>query len=279
MSHFLSPENVNEKRHEPTTIVFDCRFDLADSKAGQYAYDKEHIPGAIYLNLKKDLACPVTTHGGRHPLPETEAFVEKMSACGVTNGKTVIAYDDQGGAMAARLWWLLRYHGFDDVYILNGGFDRWKRAGYPVSTAIPTLERASFVPSIRDEMVVSMEYVKQKLEQEKVTIIDSRAPERYRGEAEPIDPVAGHIPNAINRFWKDNIDTETNQWLSPERLTARFEDLKDHNADEIIVYCGSGVTGSANVLALTEGSIPNVTLYSGSWSDWISYPDNPIETE
>jgi thiosulfate/3-mercaptopyruvate sulfurtransferase len=288
MRHIVSPEWLYAKWRDGEVVVIDCRFALGQPQSGYEAYILEHIPGARYADLEKDLSAPKREDGreGRHPLPDAEAFANKLTKLGITNDKTVVAYDEQGGAMASRLWWLLTYMGHDDVFVLNGGFPAWKQAGYPTvsGTADPRVEEhaeagAPFVPNVRREMVVTAEDITRKrrqLEEGSVVLVDSREDARYRGIAEPIDKVAGHIPGARHWFWKANLDAE-GRFRSVKDLMKRFEPLQ--GAEEIIVYCGSGVTACPNVLSLQEVGFTNVKLYAGSWSDWISDASRPVAKE
>ncbi|MCZ8522937.1 MULTISPECIES: sulfurtransferase [Paenibacillus] len=275
MKHVVSGEWLFEHGTDDRMILVDCRFALGQPHSGRSAYERDHIPGAHYLDLEADLSAPVTDHGGRHPLPDVEALSRKFGEIGIHSGSVVIAYDDQGGAMASRLWWLLTYLGHDRVCILDGGYSRWKEAGYPVTDEPPAVHPAEFTPRIRSELLVDMEGVKARIGRPGTVLIDSREERRYLGIEEPIDKAAGHIPGAVNYFWKDSLTAEGG-WKSPELQGERFADLA--GAEEIVVYCGSGVTACPNVLALSEAGLKNVKLYAGSWSDWISYGENPVAT-
>ncbi|RKN85780.1 sulfurtransferase [Paenibacillus ginsengarvi] len=275
MSAIVDFDWLAERLGDADVVVADCRFALGQPATGSDAYAEGHIPGAVYMDLERDLSGSITTHGGRHPLPDMADFAKVAAGAGIDSSKTVVVYDDQGGAMASRLWWMLRYAGHDKVKLLSGGFSAWKAAGYPVTAEVPAPAASEFRVSIQPDMLLSMEDVKARLGRPGTTLIDSRERPRYLGETEPIDPVAGHIPGAINRFWKEALD-ESGRWKQPSGQTARFVDL-DPNS-EIVVYCGSGVTACPNVLALTEAGFPNVKLYGGSWSDWISYEENPVAT-
>ncbi|MBO8173057.1 MAG: sulfurtransferase [Bacillaceae bacterium] len=256
--------------------VVDCRFELSDPEAGLEAYRMGHIPGAVYFDLEKDLSAEPGEHGGRHPLPDPDEFAAKLGKAGIDSQITVVAYDDQGGMVASRLWWMLRYLGHEKVYVMDGSFSRWKQTGYPVSADIPTYRAASFTPQLRSDMAVDINQVKERKDRPGTVLIDSRDNRRYRGEVEPIDPVAGHIPGAINHFWKESLN-EDGTWKSPAEQKERFKLL--NQADEILVYCGSGVSACPNILALDEAGFQNVKLYVGSWSDWSSYQDNPVERD
>ncbi|MEB3101879.1 sulfurtransferase [Ferviditalea candida] len=268
-------EWLAQRLGEPDVVVADCRFNLGNPNEGKQAYQAGHIPGAIFFDLEEDLSSPVGVHGGRHPLPDLETFIRKLGMRGIGGETTVVAYDDQGGTMASRLWWMLQFLGHDRVYVLERGFSAWKSAGYPVTIDLPELREREFTGSARTDMLASMEEVKALSMRPEAALIDSREAGRYKGLFEPIDPVAGHIPGALNYFWKDNL-REDGTWKSPEELRRRFVGLSD--SEEIAVYCGSGVSACPNVLALREAGFRNVKLYAGSWSDWISYPDNRIAT-
>lgn len=273
MNAIVSMKWLLARLYEPDLVIADCRFQLGKPDAGREAYEAGHIPGAVYLDLERDLSGPVGEHGGRHPLPDVEALAARLAAAGISNESRVVAYDDQGGAMASRLWWLLRYLGHDNVFVLDEGFGAWSREGYPVDSETRTVVPARFEPRVRPDMLADVEEVRLKRGQPGVILIDSRESPRYRGEVEPIDRVAGHIPGAINRFWADSRDPD-GKWRDPAAQSVRFADLPP--SDEIIVYCGSGVTATPNVLALEAAGFERVKLYAGSWSDWISYLGNPV---
>lgn len=282
MRHIVSPAKGFAKWESRGATFVDCRFTLGQPHAGKDAYMTEHIPGAYYLDLEKDLSAPkrIDGAGGRHPLPDADALAEALTRIGVTEDRPVIAYDDQGGAMASRLWWLLAYLGHDEAYVLDGGFSAWKRAGYPTASGNEALpgEGARFSPKRRQDWLVTAEDIlarRERMAEGRVIVLDSREDARYRGTAEPIDRVAGHIPGARHSFWKANLDAE-GRFRSVKELMDRFEPLQ--GAEEIIVYCGSGVTACPNVLALREAGFTNVKLYAGSWSDWISDASRPIAT-
>jgi thiosulfate/3-mercaptopyruvate sulfurtransferase len=288
MRHIVSPERLYAKWRDGEAVIIDCRFLLGQPQAGYDAYVAEHIPGARYLNLEEDLSAPKQQDGagGRHPLPEIGVFSKRMTRLGITSGTMVAAYDDQGGAMASRLWWLLAYTGHDEAYVLDGGFAAWKQAGYPTVSGpadpkvhpSPSGAAEEYIPIVRDDWVVTADGVAARqgaIEAGRVILLDSREEARYRGIAEPIDKAAGHIPGAKHSFWKANLDAE-GRFRPVKEQMKRFEHLQ--GAEEIIVYCGSGVTACPNVLALREVGFTNVKLYAGSWSDWISDASRPIAT-
>ncbi|MEI4830544.1 sulfurtransferase [Bacillus sp. FJAT-53711] len=273
----VTVEWLHEHIQDEHVRIIDCRFDLANPNWGREQYNEAHILGALYFDLDKDLSSPITQHGGRHPLPNIEAFVQKLSRAGIDERTTVVAYDSQGGAMASRLWWLLTYLGHDKVYVLNGGFPAWKEQKFEVTNDIPVFVSKTFVPSIQHDIVVTMAELQEKInKQADITLIDSREPRRYEGLEEPVDKVAGHIPTAQNYFWKDGV-TDFGAFKGQSEQEERFIHLDKKK--ETIVYCGSGVTACPNVLALKMAGFTNVKLYAGSWSDWISYPENSIVKE
>ena len=267
-SPVISPEQLANLNHI-AIVWIDCRFSLADPQLGQHQYQEGHIPGAYFLDLNQDLSGPVLPHGGRHPLPDWSLLAAKLNRMGITAETLVVAYDDSRLAFAARLWWLLRYMGHDQAAVLDGGYAAYKALGLPVAADIPPDQPGSFVPHIQRDWVVNLQEVQLRQQNPAAAIVDSRESERYRGEIEPIDPVAGHIPGALNYPWQ-NVTDESGRLRSAQDLKLYWSDLAA--AQEIIVYCGSGVTACVNLLALAAAQIPTGHLYSGSWSDWCSYP-------
>jgi thiosulfate/3-mercaptopyruvate sulfurtransferase len=253
----------------PDLMVIDCRFQLNDPDLGYQQYLANHIENAVYLDLDRDLSAPIAPHGGRHPLPNPQTIAAKLSSLGVISGQThVIAYDASRFAFASRLWWLLRYLGHERVSILDGGWQNWLNAGYPVSNQIPVPKTGSFLPQVQQDWVVTIEEVKRQKEQGGVVLIDARESDRYRGEREPIDPIAGHIEGALNYPWLEVTDSQG--FSQPQDLqTQRWQERQGDR--EIILYCGSGVTACVNIFSLTLAGYENVKLYSGGWSDWCSY--------
>lgn len=277
----VSVEWVAERLGRPDIVIADCRFDLADAEAGRKAYERDHIPGAIYFDLERDLSRPATAShadpmsmGGRHPLPTVEHMVALFGAAGIGDGVTVVCYDDQKGGMAGRLWWMLRYLGHQRAALLDGGYTAWRAAGKPVAAEVPQPVPRTFVPRLQPHMLATMDEVRSASAARRGIIIDSRAPERYRGEVEPLDPVAGHIPGAVNLPWQGNVGPD-GLMLDTHALSQRFASVMD-NKEGVIVHCGSGVTGCLNVLALERAGVSGVKLYVGGWSEWCSHPDNPV---
>jgi thiosulfate/3-mercaptopyruvate sulfurtransferase len=270
--NLVSVQWLSEHAGDPDLVIVDCRFDLSKPSQGFTDYLQSHIPGALYFHLEHDLSAPKSQHGGRHPLPDIESLVRLFSSAGIHEQTMVIAYDEQDLAMAARLWWLLRYLGHEKAAVLDGGFAAWRRAGLAVTDEVPTPTASTFNAKLRPDMLVTVEQVKTRDAQ--TALLDSRAGERYRGEVEPLDPKAGHIPGALHYFYKENLNPD-GTLRTPAELKQRFAPLDEKK--EIIVYCGSGVTACVNVLALYEAGRTDAKLYAGSWSDWCSF-NLPVAT-
>ncbi|MBW4473186.1 MAG: sulfurtransferase [Stenomitos rutilans HA7619-LM2] len=264
-----------EHLNDPHVAIADCRFSLMQPALGREQYQAGHIPGAVYLDLNQDLSNPVGEHGGRHPLPDVAQLSKKLSAMGVDSTPEaqtlVVAYDDSRLAFASRLWWLLRYLGHDRVTVLDGGFAGWKAVGYSVTQAVSAPKAGAFVPQLRSDLVVGIGDVKTRKASPEVMLVDSREAERYRGDHEPIDPIAGHIPGAVNYPWQGVTDAD-GYVLPVETQRHRWHDLEA--AHELLVYCGSGVTACVNLLSLELADIHTGKLYAGSWSDWCSYEED-----
>jgi thiosulfate/3-mercaptopyruvate sulfurtransferase len=249
--------------------IIDCRFALGDADLGRQQYENGHIPGAYYLDLNRDLSSPAQIHGGRHPLPDDRVLGGKLAAMGINSDTLVVAYDDSRFAFAARLWWLLRYYGHDRVAILDGGYSNWVKAGYAVTADLPEKSTlGNFQPQIQSDWIVDIERVKAIQHSPAHILIDSREPDRYHGKTEPIDPVAGHIPSAVNYPWQD-VSTPEGFALPIEVQQQRWMAISPDL--EPIVYCGSGVTACVNLFSLHLAGIEPAKLYPGSWSDWCSY--------
>jgi len=268
-STLVSAESLHQQLNHPDWIIIDCRFSLADTEAGAKAYRHGHIPNARYAHLDKDLSSAITDFTGRHPLPNFALLAKKLGDWGVTNTSQVVVYDDAGGAFAGRLWWLLRCMGHDKVAVLNGGIKQWQKQGLPVTTTLPTVKPATFRPYLNDVAWLNAVQVQNSLAQKTICLIDARTPERYRGKQEPIDPVAGHIPGALNRAFQLNLDSN-GLFLSAEQLREQFNQLIGTTVPEQVVhYCGSGVTACHNLLAMEYAGLTGSKLYAGSWSEWI----------
>lgn len=275
MTNLISVERLKKRlaNGQGNTVIVDVRFKLDDEDAGRKMYLEDHLPGAVYLDLNRDLSGKVGKHGGSHPLPDMPTFAEKLGNIGIDEETTVVVYDQGNEMYAARFWWLLEALGHKKVYILEGGYKRWVEEGNEVSRELPDLQEKEFKGEFDEEKIVDMKTVREKLHSNTV-IIDSRTKERYLGDYEPLYSKAGHIPGAKNYPWQAVL-SEDGKWLKGKALQKHFSDLdKD---DEIIVSCGSGVSACVNILALKAAGYENVRLYPGSFSDWISYDENEIE--
>ena len=259
---------------ETNLLICDCRFDLHKLSAGSEAYSAGHIPGAIYIDLDKDLSDTKNGTNGRHPLPTLENWAKTKQRLGIDSALHVIAYDGQGSAFASRLWWMLRATGHHKVQVLDGGFESWKGA---VSTVKRVPTPLHIQPETRKyEGLVLADAVLKNLASHSQTILDARAPDRFHGQNETLDSAGGHIPGAINRFFKDNL--ESGEFKSPEMLRNEFSALLGNiQASDVIHQCGSGVTACHNLLAMESAGLGSSLLYAGSWSEWCSDPTRPIE--
>jgi thiosulfate/3-mercaptopyruvate sulfurtransferase len=277
MSNLVSPEWVDSKIRDKNTVIFDCRFSMADPEIGFELYKKDHIEGAFFADLDQHLSGTITTHGGRHPLPSVNILSQFLSSCGVDSEKIVIAYDDQSGIMAARFWWLMKYAGLNQVYVMQGGYKHYKEKGYAVSSKLPTQKSSEIKLDFNKNMIITRDELVKAVQQKDKLLIDAREPNRFKGIAEPIDPVAGHIPTAINVPWESHFN-KPGWWKDKEDLTNLYKDQLVDNKTRV-VYCGSGVTACVNAFAMSEAGLELPILYAGSWSDWISYNDHEIETD
>jgi thiosulfate/3-mercaptopyruvate sulfurtransferase len=273
---FIDPDAlINQLGHE-NLVIIDCRFDLMDPTWGYQDYRKNHIPNAIYADLDKDLSGRVTEDTGRHPLPEPEKFIETCSNWGIDEHKQVVVYDTTSGSFASRLWWMLKYFGHKNVAILNGGFSTWQRYGFPQESGHVKNQTSKFTGSPNPELMKTTSQMETIIFQSNYTIIDARSKERYLGVLEPIDKVAGHIPNAINFFHQNNLDPDGNL-LPIELLQEQYNKLLEGKNDTSkIVYCGSGVTSCLNFAVMQHIGLTLIYLYLGSWSQWIRNPNHPI---
>lgn len=258
-------------------VVLDCSFDLTNSQAGRKSHAAGHIPGALHVDLDQTLSSAKTGRNGRHPLPSREDFARAMADLGLDDSTPVVACDNAGGMYAARLWWMLRWVGHAPVSVLDGGIAAWKAAGLPLSSeAPPTRERGGF--SVRPSLVQTIDYagVKANLQSQQRLVLDARAPDRFRGENETLDPIGGHIPGARNRLFRDNLGPD-GRFKRPDQLREEFDALtQGRPAAQIVNQCGSGVTACHNLLAMEVAGLPGAALYPGSWSEWCAQPDAPI---
>ncbi len=269
----IDAPSLHKVLSDPALIVIDARFNLMDVDEGRTAYLEAHIPGAAYVHLDDDLSGPPLTDRGRHPLPSPESLAALFSRLGVGPASQVVAYDQRDGMVAARLWWLLRYMGHDAAAVLDGGFKAWTTAGYPTVSGSEARAAAIFRGEPRRDWLVTVDQIPAVHR-----LVDARDPRRYRGEHEPLDAVAGHIPGAVNHFYGDNLDDE-GRFLPPEALARRFADtLAGARAQDTVYYCGSGVTACHDLLAACHAGLGPGRLYAGSWSEWCSEPERPVAT-
>ncbi|MEO8630511.1 MAG: sulfurtransferase [Betaproteobacteria bacterium] len=273
----ISADQLNPHLNDANWVIFDCRHDLMKPDAGAQAYAQSHVPGARFAHTDHDLAAPKNGRNGRHPLPEPERFTEWLGRNGVDASKQVICYDSAAGSSATRLWWMLRWLGHDAVAVLDGGWEAWLRESLPVTAELPNIKPATFTARPREAMV-DANYVREHLNQSEMVLVDARSAERFRGETEPVDPVAGHIPGARNRLYKDNLGPD-GRFKSPGVLKREFEILLQTASPSRVVHqCGSGISACHNVLAMEIAELPGSRLYPGSWSEWIADSSRPIAT-
>jgi len=274
-STVLKADTLAAHLEDPEWVILDCRFNLDDTSAGQASYLQAHIPGAVYVHLDEDLSDTPSPQQGRHPLPDVEHLARTFGGLGIHSGTQVVAYDLP---FAARAWWLLRYLGHNAVCVLDGGIQSWLKADLPTRQGEETNQPVRFKPSPQNHLITSMDDILQSLSSpDTLHLIDSRSPERYRGEHEPRDPVAARIPGAANHFWGNNLMPD-GFLKRPEQIKIALETaLGNHSVDQSTVYCGSGVTAAVNALAFEYAGLGPVRLYPGSWSQWCSNPERPIE--
>lgn len=274
MKNIVSAEWLVENLDKEGVIVLDARSELGNPSYGSDAYKEGHIEGAVYVSVEDILTGEVKKHGGRHPLPDMNEFAVNINKLGVDDKSSVIVYDDGDLSMAGRLWWMLKLIGKEDVRLLGGGIKKWIEKGYPLSkTAAYPKPGETLTVKMAPGIEASIEEVREALKDPKAVVIDSRTAERFRGEVEPIDKIAGHIPGAVNYPWTDL--TEGGRVPDIDELVGRFESLKGY--DQLIVHCGSGITGTVNALFMEEVGL-KARLYVGGWSDWITYPENEVAT-
>ncbi len=275
----IDVHTLHRHHRDPDWRVIDARFSLADPGQGAREYGEGHVPGATYAHLDDDLSGPIIRgETGRHPLPSVDRAVEVFSGWGIDDSVQVVVYDSASGSVAARLWWMLRWLGHDAVAVLDGGWPAWTGAGMAVSRDVPEWTPGNFTPNVRTHLVTDVEGVDKYRNDGDWAVLDARTPERFRGEQEPIDPVAGHIPGARCATFDGNLG-EDGRFLSPEDLRRRFEGLFGGvPADRAVNYCGSGVSACHNLLAIAHAGLGDAVLYPGSWSEWITGEDRPIGT-
>ena len=276
-NNLVTTEELAKHLDDPGWIVFDVRHDLADTEKGRRAYTAGHIPGAYFLHLDQNLSGTKTGRNGRHPMPDLATFAAKMNERGVGPGKQVVVYDDLGGNFAVRLWWMLKWLGHDRVAILDGEWPAWEKEGRPTTTVVPQPRKGSFTARPQLGATVDSAFLERFHDDPSIRLVDARAPERFLGLKEPIDPVPGHIPGAVNRFWQSNLNPD-GRFKSAQELRREFEALLAGARPESVVHtCGSGVTACHNMLAMAVAGLPVGRLYPGSWSEWCSDPTRPVD--
>jgi thiosulfate/3-mercaptopyruvate sulfurtransferase len=273
----ISTETLASHLADPSWLIADCRYNLTDEQWGHPQYVACHIPGAVFVNLAHDLAGERTGTNGRHPLPSPEVMAGTFGRLGISTGTQVVAYDQDAGPYASRLWWMLRYLGHDAVAVLDGGWAKWIREGRPVHSGEEARAPARFTPRLRKEMRITVDEAAKRVGDPGVLFIDARSPERFEGRPDPLDNVSGHVPGARNRFYKNNLE-DAGTLRPADALRADFERvLGDRSADQVVMYCGSGITACQNLLAMEHAGFRGMKLFAGSWSEWEADPTRPIE--
>lgn len=283
MTHttLISTTELTKHLDDPDWAIVDCRFLLAEPDKCEEKYLEAHIPGAVYAHLDRDLSDTIIPgETSRHPWPSVQETTELFSTMGIGPGVQVVAYDAEGGGLAAtRVWWMLRWLGHEAAAVLDGGWGKWVGEGRATRSNKETRTKRAFIPQLRPELLANTEQVEVIRQDPTYRLIDARAAERYRGEVEPIDPVAGHIPGALNAPWKDNL-SEEGVLLPKEELRVYYQALLgDVPTDRTVIYCGSGVTSIHNALAMMVASLGEPRIYAGSWSEWITDPARPVATK
>ncbi|MEG1040411.1 MAG: sulfurtransferase [Pseudomonas sp.] len=280
LAQLITAQQLAERLQAPALVILDCRFALEDIDYGQRSYAEGHIEGTHFADLERDLSGPIIKGvTGRHPLPDPQRLIERLRAWGIDNDSEIVLYDDGPGAFAARAWWLLAWLGKrSGVSILDGGLKAWHAAGLPLSLDAPAKREGTFSGEPDANLVLDAKQLGERLGQSDLTLIDARGLPRFRGEVEPIDPVAGHIPGAQCAAFTDNLDAD-GRFLPAAQLKKRFaEKLGKRSAEKLVAYCGSGVTACHNLFALSLAGYPLGKLYAGSWSEWITDPQRQVAT-
>lgn len=280
MDHLITVADLAERIHDGRLRIVDCRFDLADTDRGEQAYRQGHVPGAVYAHLDHVLSAPITANSGRHPLPDPAALIEWLGQQGIDKDTTVVAYDDSGGTMAVRLWWLLRWLGHSRVMLLDGGWPAWSAAGETVEATLPEIAPTTFAGVPDPQLVLTTDELMTVVgdDMRQLLLIDARTSERFRGEVEPIDPVAGHVPGAINLPLQHHLDG-AGRFLPADRLLELYGDIVGNRSpSDVAAMCGSGVTACHTLFAMEIAGFARTRLYAGSWSEWIRDPGRPVAT-
>jgi thiosulfate/3-mercaptopyruvate sulfurtransferase len=274
----VSPSELRLHLDDAGWVICDCRHDLVDTEAGRRAYAESHIPGARFVHIDDDLSAPKTGRNGRHPLPDPGRFARRLGELGISNASQVVGYDASGGYYAARLWWMLRWLGHEAAAVLDGGWNAWLAASHSITNQLPRIKAARFSARSRSDLLTDAASVAARLGKGGPLLLDARAPNRYRGENETLDPVAGHIPGAANRFFQSNLDP-AGHFKPAAALRQEFAELLGGSAPhQVTHYCGSGVTACHNLLAMEIAGLSGSRLYPGSWSEWVSDRSRPVAT-
>jgi thiosulfate/3-mercaptopyruvate sulfurtransferase len=276
MLPWISAHALFAEIDNPAWVVIDTRYALQNEAYGREAWAQAHIPGAQFLDIGHDLSGPPGISGGRHPLPDPATLAARLGACGIGAETHVVVYDDAANMFAGRLWWLLRWFGHTQVQVLDGGLPAWLAAGYPLTDAVLTPTPATFTVHLRSELLAPLAEIRARYNDPALTLVDARARERYAGLQEPLDPRAGHIPGALNRPFSANL--QDGHFKSPEQLRAEFAALGLTEAQDVVAYCGSGVSANHLLMALEAAGIDGARLYPGSWSEWSADPALPCAT-
>lgn len=278
MNTIIAPEVLRNHLGDPHWVVIDCRHSLQDFGAGRRAYEAGHIPGAFFADVERDLAGEKTGETGRHPLPLAEVFADFLRSLGVTDGTQIVAYDEGADMFAARLWILCRWIGHDDVVVLDGGISAWRALGFPIEARTPALAsplKGGLTIRLRPELMIGVEEVLTNLNSPAMRVLDARAGDRFRGEVEPLDRVAGHIPGASNLWFKDNFE-KNGRWKSSKELRDLYAGYG--TPGQVVHQCGSGISSAVNMLGMELAGLSGSRLYAGSWSEWCSDPSRPVAT-
>ena len=271
----VDPAMLAAHAGDPAWLVIDVRHQLADTGYGERIYAENHIPGAVFLHCDCDLSGPMTGSNGRHPLPAVEKLAARLGEIGIGPQTQVVVYDDAQGMIAGRLWWLLRWLGHEQVAVLDGGLQAWQAAGRALTTELPVLRPTTFTAKVRDTMV-DADYVQVFLQTSRMHLVDARSPDRFRGENETIDPVGGHIPGAVNRFFRENLQADGRFKPAAELRAEWLMVLAGASPEQVVHQCGSGVSACHNILAMEISGLPGSRLYAGSWSEWCTDCGRPV---
>ena len=276
----IEPQELNDHLGDENWLVFDCRHTLADPDLGEEFYEEYHIPDARFAHLDRNLCSPVRPGSGRHPLPEESTFIAWLGSQGATPDHTIVVYDDTGGSFAGRLWWMLKYllH-HERVYVLNGGLEAWEQANLPTDGKVPMITPATYGRTFDRAKLVTLDQMKALYQEPGMVLVDARDGVRYRGEQEPLDPTPGHIPGAINLPFMENMNGNWQFRPTPELKTRYAKLAQVADPENVIWYCGSGVTACHGMIAMVEAGYDPGRLYVGSWSEWCADPERPVETQ